>query len=51
MARFSGAEADEVSALLRPTDDSADAGRQAETVYRELAALLATQAGRTAFQW
>jgi enamine deaminase RidA (YjgF/YER057c/UK114 family) len=38
--RFSGAEADEVSALCRPTDRSGDAVGQAEAVYRELGGLL-----------
>jgi enamine deaminase RidA (YjgF/YER057c/UK114 family) len=43
VGRFAGPEADEVSILCRPADRSADAAGQAEAVYRELAALLATE--------
>jgi enamine deaminase RidA (YjgF/YER057c/UK114 family) len=48
LGRFAGPEADEVSILCHPTAGAADAAGQAETVYRELAALLGAE--RASFQ-
>jgi len=48
VGRFAGPEADEVSILCRPAAPAVDAARQAEVVYRELAALLAGE--RASFQ-
>jgi enamine deaminase RidA (YjgF/YER057c/UK114 family) len=43
LRRFDGSQAHELSILGRPGGASTGAGRQAEGVYRELAALLATE--------
>jgi enamine deaminase RidA (YjgF/YER057c/UK114 family) len=41
--RFAGPEAHEVAIVCRPDGRSPDAGREAEAIYRELAALLAAE--------
>lgn len=43
VGRFAGPEANELSILCHPTDRSGDAARQAEGIYRELAAFLAAE--------
>src|SRR5689334_22352881 len=43
LRRFTGAQADHLTVLCRPTGASQHAGRQAESVYRDLAARLAAE--------